>query len=434
MKVLFYIYDNDSHISWFPTGAAYVIAALEKKGVQVEVADHAVSHSPYVFRRGMADAVCLSACGGYYQYAQVKKIIEAVRREDAYIPIICGGHLFAPDPEYFIRRWGVTVAIGDGERLPLYLNESAHIYNLGELENIDDAPIPAYHRFSIEHYCLFRFHAHMERADRALPIISSRGCKFKCNFCYRMDKGIRLRDPKEVVREIRHLIRAYNINYFSFADELFMASEARADEMSEALMPLNIRWDCMGRLNYASKKILEKMKRAGCTFINYGIEQFDNAALKAMNKALTEDMIVRGVENTIQAGISPGLNIIWGNIGDTEESLKKSVAFLRKYDDQVQLRTIRPVSPYPGSALFDLAVRNGLIKDVEEFYESLHTNSDLFTVNFTAYPIEQCYEMLRSANRCLTENYYDKLKEKTLEQIDDLYFKKDSNFRGFRPV
>lgn len=433
MKLLAINYDNDSHISWFPTGLAYVISALEQKGVQVDVADHAVSHLPFHYKRGRYDAVALSACGGYWQYARAKEIIEAVRREDAYIPILCGGHLFAPDPEYFVRRWGVSVCLGDGERLYPWLSSKRKILELGA-GDVDDYPIPAYHRFSIDHYCLFRFHEHMQRADRALPMISSRGCKFKCNFCYRMDKGMRLRSPQAVVQEIHHLIRAYHINYISFADELFMASEDRADEMSEALMPLGIRWDCMGRLNYASKKILEKMKRAGCTFINYGIEQFDNNALKAMNKALTEDIIVRGVEATIKAGISPGLNMIWGNKGDTQESLEKSVEFLLKYDTQVQLRTIRPVTPYPGSPLFYEALETGCIEGVEDFYERKHLNSDLFTCNFTPYTEELCYELLRYANSRLTINYYDHLKQKTLLQIYDLYGKRDSTFRGFRPV
>lgn len=435
MKILAIIYDNDSHISWFPTGLAYVIAALEAKGVQVEIADHAVTHLPYVHGYSSYDAVCISACGGYWQYNQVKKIVEGVRRQNAYIPIIAGGHLFVADPDYFAKKFGVVVGIGDGELLHEHLsNIASHHISLGHVQNLDNLHIPAYDRFSIDHYCLFRFHEHMQRSDRALPMISSRGCQFHCNFCYRIDKGIRLRDPKAVVEEIRYLMSAYHINYISFADELFMASLDRSIEMSEALMPLGIRWDCMGRLNFAKPDILRLMKRAGCTFINYGIEQFDNEALKAMNKALTEDIIVRGVESTIDAGISPGLNMIWGNVGDTEESLEKSVRFLLKYDDQVQLRTIRPVTPYPGSPLFEEAVRRGLIKDVEDFYERKHTNSDLFTCNFTPYTEERCYALLAWANRRLANNYYEKMRDKTVKQIEDLYVNKNQSFRGFRAV
>ena len=39
---------------------------------------------------------------------------------------------------------------------------------------------------------------------------------------------------------------------------------------------LNIKFDCNGRLNYARPEILDLMKEAGCVYINYGIEAYDN--------------------------------------------------------------------------------------------------------------------------------------------------------------
>lgn len=80
---------------------------------------------------------------------------------------------------------------------------------------------------------------------------------------------------------------------------------------------INIRWFCNGRLNFASKdpEMLNLMKEAGCVFINYGIESMDNKCLKLMHKNLTTEMIVKGIENTIAAGICPGLNIIFDNLG-----------------------------------------------------------------------------------------------------------------------
>lgn len=121
-------------------------------------------------------------------------------------------------------------------------------------------------------------------------------------------------------------------------------------------------------------------------FINYGIESMDEKALRVMNKALTTKQIIAGIENTLAVGISPGYNIIFGNIGETAESLKLGVEFLLKYDDHSQLRTIRPVTPYPGSPLYYYAIENGLLKDCEDFYENKHINSDLLTINFTDLP------------------------------------------------
>jgi radical SAM superfamily enzyme YgiQ (UPF0313 family) len=174
------------------------------------------------------------------------------------------------------------------------------------------------------------------------------------------------------------------------------------------------------------------MKKAGCVFINYGIEAFDNQILKNMDKVLTTKQIEEGIKNTLAAGISPGFNIIFGNIGENRETLMKGVDFLLKYDDGSQLRTIRPVTPYPGSPLYNLAIQKGLIKDVEDFYENKHTNSDLLSCNFTELSDDEFYAALMEANQILLNNYQDKTRRNITKQLEELYVKKDASFRGFR--
>ena len=73
------------------------------------------------------------------------------------------------------------------------------------------------------------------------------------------------------------------------------------------------------------------MKNAGCVFVNYGIESLDDQILKNMNKGLTVAQIEQGIENTVAEGLYPGLNIIFGNIGENYEVLQKGVNFLKKY-------------------------------------------------------------------------------------------------------
>jgi radical SAM superfamily enzyme YgiQ (UPF0313 family) len=174
------------------------------------------------------------------------------------------------------------------------------------------------------------------------------------------------------------------------------------------------------------------MKRAGCVFINYGIEAMDNQILKNMNKALTTDIIIRGIEATLAAGISPGLNIIFGNIGENHETLNKGVEFLLKYDDGGQLRTIRPVTPYPGSPLYYYAIENCLLRDCEDFYENKQINSDLVSVNFTDMSDEEFHQALLEANSRLIRNYFRKKMEAVLQQASNLYLERNVSFRGFR--
>ena len=153
-----------------------------------------------------------------------------------------------------------------------------------------------------------------------------------------------------------------------------------------------------------------------------------------MHKNLTTEMIIQGVENTRIAGISPGLNIIFGNLGETRSVIEKDVEFLLKYDDHAQLRTIRPVTPYPGTELYNLAIKKGLIKDIEDFYENKHRNSDLLTCNFTDMSDDEFYECLFWANNIILDNYVNHLRDKNKEVLENLYHDKNSNFRGFRTV
>ena len=302
-----------------------------------------------------------------------------------------------------------------------------------EIPDLDALPYPAWDLFPMDHYTLLR-EPNIKDHERNMCMYSGRGCLFHCNFCYRMEKGLRIRSADSIIDEMRELKERYNVSYISFFDELLVNSVDRVEEFCEKLIDvgLNMHWNCNGRLNFAKKKMLNLMKRAGCVFINYGIESLDEQALMAMNKNLTVKQITEGIENTLEAGISPGFNIIWGNIGEDEHSLQMGVDFLLKYDDHSQRRTIRPVTPYPGCPLYYHAIEKGLLEGVEDFYERKHVNSDLLAVNFTSLTDEEFYAALMKANQTLLTNYYDALNKQAMEMTQDLYVNRNAAFRGFR--
>ncbi len=460
MKVLLVVYDNDSFIHWFPLGLGYVAAALRNAGHDVVIYNQDQYHWPEshlteYLNEHHFDMVGVSIVAGYYQYRKLLKISQAINAAQDRPFYVIGGHGPAPAPEYFLKKTGAdAVVIGEGELTAVELisaiatksdlakvNGIAFMRNgrvvvtppRGLIKNIDSIAFPAWDLFPMDYYALLRM-PHIQNKDRCMPALSGRGCSFKCNFCYRMDRGIRVRSPENIVSEIQALKKQYSITYIAFADELMMVSEQRTRTLCEAFIRANleIKWTCNGRLNYATPDVLKTMKDAGCVFINYGIECMDDRILKVMNKHLTVEQIIRGIETTLSAGISPGYNIIFGNIGEDAETLEKGVDFLLKYDDHSQLRTIRPVTPYPGSPLFDYAVQHGLLKDVEDFYENKHVNSDLMSVNFTKLSDDEFHSVLFEANKILLENYYRHQLERSIQTAEKLYLHRDANFRGFR--
>ncbi|MGE4420161.1 MAG: radical SAM protein [Sulfurimonas sp.] len=460
MKVLLISYDNESLVQWFPQANAYLAATLLKHNHEVEIYSQDIHHYPdehltEYLNNNKFDMVGLSFIGGYYEYKKALKISDAINSSTQRPFYVIGGFGPSPDPDYFLKKTGAEVVVmGEGEvtiiDLINHIEEGRELDNvLGIaftknkktkinpsrplIEDVDSIPMPAYHLFNIEHYRLLR-EPNCEKTDFVMPILSGRGCTFTCNFCYRMDKGFRGRSNGSILEEIRYLQENYKINYIAFSDELLMSSISRTMSLCEAIIDsgLKFKWYCNGRLNYAKPKVLKMMKDAGCVFINYGIESFDDGMLKVMNKVLTTKQIEEGIKTTLKAGISPGFNIIFGNIGETKEILMKGVEFLLKYDDGSQMRTIRPVTPYPGSPLFYHAISEGLLKNTADFYENKHTNSDLLTCNFTPMSDKEFYQAISEANEILLDSYHARVKKNMKETLDELYIGQNTNFRGFR--
>jgi anaerobic magnesium-protoporphyrin IX monomethyl ester cyclase len=430
------VYDNQSFVHHFPIGIAYLASVLRKEH-EVVIYNQDVHHYPeeHLTRyldTNRFDAVGVGVVAGYYQYRKLLKISEAINRSKQRPHYILGGHGPSAEPEFFLKKTGAdAVVVGEGETSVFWAIKKDGVFKSPLIKDVDSIPFPAYDIFPMQIYRLYR-EAHCTNTDFVMPMISGRGCPFKCTFCYRMDEGFRPRSAESIVEEIKFLQKDYGITYIAFNDELLMSSVKRTAELSEAFLPLNIKWFCNGRLNYADPELLKLMKRSGCTMINYGVEALDDEVLKKMNKHLAVEQIGKGVRATVDAGISPGLNVMWGNIGDTEQTLWEIVQFLEKYDDGMHRRTIRPVTPYPGSALYEKAVAEGKIKDCEDFYERKHLNSDLLTVNFTQMSDERCYDLLDWANSRLLSKYYGRQYNSAITDCYNLYKKKDVSFRGFR--
>ena len=441
-------------------GLAHIAAILKQNQIDVEIYHQNYHHYPdhhltEYLNRNRFDVIGYSTIAGYYEYKKLISISNAINNSQSRPYYILGGHGPSPEPEFFLKKTQAdAIVIGEGEvtiielldaiesHKPLssvkgiayrennkvYVNERRQL-----IREIDTIPFPAYELFPIHYYRLLRM-PHTAKSDLVMSMISGRGCTFKCNFCYRLDKGFRPRSNEGIIEEIKLLKRNYRITYIDFSDDLLMSSVERTESLCRDFIKekLNIKWCCNGRLNYAKSDVLALMKEAGCVFINYGIEAFDDRILRNMNKALTTKQIVKGVEATLKTGIGPGLNIIFGNIGENKETLKKGTQFLLKYDDFSQMRTIRPVTPYPGSPLYYYAIEKGLLKDCEDFYENKHVNSDLLSVNFTDLTDDDFHKALHDANVRLLTNYFNNQLKSYLKQTRKLYYDCDTTFRGYR--
>jgi len=461
MRTLLVVYDNGSYIHDFPHSIAYIAAAIRETGQIVKIYNQDIHHYPdehltEYLNNNHFDTIGIGVIAGYYQYRKVISLCKAINASKDRPTLILGGHGPTPDPEFFFEKTGADfIVMGEGEetivdllyaiQLELDFHDVPGIAfkQNGEtiinerrtpIKNINNISIPAYDLFPMELYRLARY-PHTNNSEFSMSMLSGRGCIFSCTFCYRLDKGFRPRSNESIIKEMKYLRDTWGITNIYFFDELLMVSPERTIKLSYALKEANLgmKWSCNGRLNFAKHDVLQIMKDAGCVFINYGIEAMDDLVLKNMKKGLTVDLIKKGIENTLDVGISPGLNLMWGNIGDTKETLQKAVDFLLKYDDGEQLRTIRFMTPYPGAPIYYDCIKKGLIKDCEDFYENKHLNSDLLCVNLMKnLSDEEAHKLLCEANKTLLKNYYKHKLDNMIYQTNKLYLEKDVTFRGYR--
>jgi len=333
MRVLLVVYDNGSYTHVFPMGLGYIAAVLEQQGHDVDVYSqdkhhYADEHLTEFLDNNVYDVVGVSLIAGYYQYAKLLKISEAINRSKNRPFYILGGYGPTPEPEYFMNKTGADIIVqGEGEETIVEIMDTlgqkksfegvlGTAYRDGKevkinerrplIQDLDSIPWPAYHKFPIDYYRMLRM-SHTAPTDFLMPMMSARGCTFRCTFCYRMDSGYRARSPKNIAEEVAYLKKDFGINYISFQDDLLMSSVAHTEEVCREFINsgLDIKWNCNGRLNYCSTDLLKLMKEAGCVFINYGIESMDNEVLKKMKKGLRTEQIVKGIAETLELGISP---------------------------------------------------------------------------------------------------------------------------------
>ena len=460
MKVLLIVHDRNLGKNFFPLGIAYLAAYLRKIGYVVDVYCQDVYHYTEkelydYLRDNHFDIVGLGFLAAYFHKAlKIAQVINSLPDRPFFV---LGGHGPSPIPEYMLQKTQAdAIVIGEGELAFVDLLEAlskerplSGVLGLSfwqdgkvvvnerheTVKNLDDLPFPAWDLFPIEHYIASTWPP-AGGTDRWMALSASRGCPYRCNFCYRMTPGYRMRSVKNVIDEMRMLIDRYRINFFDFYDETWASSKARVLEFCEAILDLKsqisfgneIKFGCNGRFNVLDKQLLSTMKEAGCRFINLGLESADQTVLDTMNKKITTEQIIEVARLCKEMGISAGLNVLWGNIGDTRESLKRTLDVLMEYQTYFQCRTFRPPTPYPGSDLYYYALKNGLLKDEDDFFHK-HTAYDRMTVNFTSIPDDEFYQLMYEANEITVNAFFDAQADNLLKGLRDLYFGDDYSVR-----
>jgi len=220
------------------------------------------------------------------------------------------------------------------------------------VEALDSLPLPSREKLPLKLY-----------RQNAGVLFTSRGCPYQCVFCSCSVFGRRWRghSPEYVLGEIEHLVRGYGVTHLSFLDDNFTFDLDRAEKIMEGIIAKKWKlslyfWNGI-RVDSVTEGLLAKMKKAGCTAINYGVESMDPEVLAKIAKGITLDQVDRAIRLTRQAGIRASAFLMIGNPGDTAEIFDIICEFLERVKvDGVHLSLATPI---PRTEFWSWVNKNG---------------------------------------------------------------------------
>lgn len=199
-------------------------------------------------------------------------------------------------------------------------------------------------------------------------ISSMRGCPQECSFCFKTIPALRLKSLERFEEEVAHLKDTTKFDYTWLNDLTFNVIEDRAIKISDIMKKYRIRYHCFARVKRVNKALMKKLKETGCLGIWFGIESYEQSILNCNRKNIRITDINRAVTIAQDAGLAVRGLFIVGLYGESEESLKKMVDFIKK---SKFLPLVKYLVPFPGTSLFHYAVEAGKINDVIGFLRML---------------------------------------------------------------
>lgn len=213
------------------------------------------------------------------------------------------------------------------------------------------------------------------------PIVTTRGCPFRCTFCAAgciSGRKIRHRSVENVVDEIEMLRRKYGVREIHIEDDNFTGRKGYVLEFCELLrrkVP-GMVWTCPNgvRIDTLDREMLDAMKSSGLYFLSVGAESGSNRILRMMRKSLTVERIEEKVRLIHHAGIRVSGFFILGFPGETAEEMEETVRFALRLP--LARASFANFQPFPGCEEFARLRESGeLSVDWEMFEPTLQSTT-----------------------------------------------------------
>src|SRR3712207_6411747 len=207
-----------------------------------------------------------------------------------------------------------------------------------------------------------------------VSLYTGRGCKSRCTFClWPQTVGghhYRTRSVGHVVEEIRYIKAEFpGLKEIFFDDDTFTDDLPRAEAIAREMGKLGVTWSCNAKAN-VPRPTLEVLKDNGLRLLLVGYESGNQQILHNIKKGMRVDVARRFTKDCHELGIAIHGTFILGLPGETKETIQETIRVaIESSPHTVQLSL---AAPYPGTFLYDQAVREGWLDTANADYVDAH--------------------------------------------------------------
>lgn len=321
-------------------------------------------------------------------HKSVLDIISYLKKKYQHIPIVIlensqavTAYSLSTIKKEFLNKGCDYIVIGDLENacLNLYYNlEKKSLLNIPNIkgvisknfsndkidfvENLDHLSFPAWEDFPLENYWELGYSHGPLSSKKYLPILSSRGCPYPCNFCVipkTNERRWRSRSAQNVVQELKYWKEKFDIEEFHFEDLNSTVNDKRTQELCKLIIKenLKIKWKIVAGTKVESIKndeTIELLSLSGCNYISISPESGSKEIMKSIAKPFDYDHALKSVKKMNKEKIYTQACFIIGYPGETNDDLKKTKKMVfdltKRGIDEIAVFIITPI---PGSNIYD---------------------------------------------------------------------------------
>lgn len=378
--------------------AGFELALLDlcfTESVEEAIAAHAAARRPDYWAVTLRNTDDVYFASGQSFLEKVKAMVASLRRA-APVPVVMGGAGFSVMPEelvgYLEADFGI---VREGEftfpELLVCLEQRRSVEHIPGLVYREAGVVRATERSAGSCGRLELLAPHQRRIvdnDRyfveggQIGIETKRGCNRKCIYCVEpLIKGqrVRLRQPADVVDEMESLVRR-GIDVFHINDSEFNLSVshplALCREIIDRKLHDKMQWYAYGMPKPFPDELAAAMRAAGCVGMNFGVDSASEKMLRILRRTFKPRDIENAVVTAKRHGLEHILELLFGAPGETKETVRETIAFVKRIDPQRVAVTVG-LRVFPGTELEQLVRAEGIGRDNPNLHGCIDGNERL---------------------------------------------------------